>query len=160
MILPKPALLPATHTNTIETYLFKARRALQKHAEPASLPGQACSCRELAPLQSPHLSYDLSFHSLNLDYSLCSRTFVAVHVYNLWLLLFLFILFKFNFHVTVLFGAVFLGVLQHLVVAFVALNLAYRFKILLLCSWQVFGGSQELIWLLGNIFFFLTVTTY
>lgn len=87
---------------------------------------------------------------------------MAVHVYNLWLLLFLFILFKFNFHVTVLFGTVFfvvMVVLQRLVVAFVALNLTYRFKILLFGG-VVLRGSQELLWLLGDIFFFLAVTIY
>jgi uncharacterized membrane protein len=87
---------------------------------------------------------------------------VAVHVYNLWLLLFLFILFKFNFHVTVLFGAVFfvvMVVLQRLVVALVGRNLTHRFKILLF-SGVVLRGSQELVWLLGNIFFFLAVTIY
>lgn len=87
---------------------------------------------------------------------------MAVHVYNLWLLLFLFILFKFNFHVTVLFGAVFFVVMvvsQRLIVALVALDLTYRFKILLFGG-VVLRGSQELVWLLGNIFFFLAVTIY
>lgn len=92
---------------------------------------------------------------------------MAVHVYYLWLLLFLFILFKFNFNV-VLFDAIFfilasvhqLRIVFNLVEALVTGYQAHRFKVFLLARVLGLRSAQQLVWLLGNLFFLLLVTYY